>query len=147
MNDQSQNIETISEAHEALRAFEHSGQVFARSLGIEPAQYSLLVAVRALSLSGPPNLTAIATTLSLKHHSVVELVTRAVAASLVVRERSASDRREVFVVLTTVGADVLDTMAEFHAKRIAVELPRLIETLVKLSAPKMAGARRDYHYR
>lgn len=91
-----------------LIAFSEAG---ARSHGVTAAQHQALLAIRG-GLPGRQAITIgeLADQLLLKHHSAVGLAARMVEAGLIRRERSAQDRRRIYLTLTPHGEALLDAV-------------------------------------
>jgi DNA-binding MarR family transcriptional regulator len=122
--------------YRALAAFRHQLRRFsafsesaARKIGIEPRQHQLLLAVRGLPPGVEPSVSALAAQLCVRHHTVVELVDRLVEAGLVVRDRSAKDRRAVRLCITERGESVLADLTKDHLDELRVLAPALVATL------------------
>src|SRR5689334_12562746 len=60
----------------------------AKNAGIEPKQYQLLLAIKALPADREPTVGALAEQLQVRHHSMVELINRAEVNSYVERTRA-----------------------------------------------------------
>jgi DNA-binding MarR family transcriptional regulator len=58
-----------------------------------------------------------------KHHSVVELIDRAVKAGLVERHRDAGDHRIVHLLPTTLGEERIEELSRLHLEELRT-LPR-----------------------
>jgi DNA-binding MarR family transcriptional regulator len=97
-----------------LRRFLHWSEEQARAEGLTPAQHQLLLAVRGSTQERGPTVGDVADALLLRHHSVTELVDRAVAAGLVRRERDPDDQRVVHLRITRRGADKLARLSRQH---------------------------------
>lgn len=82
--------------------------------GLTPAQVLLSLAVRASSSANGPTLKELASTLQLRHHSVVGLVDRTVRAGMVRRERDPENSSLVHVVLTDSGSARLASLTRQH---------------------------------
>lgn len=106
-----------------------SGQQ-AEAAGITPAQHQLLLAVRGHPGPGGPTIGEVAGYLLVRHHSAVELIDRAVAAGLVIRQADSEDARTVRIVLTNTGRERLERLAASHLE----ELDRLTSRLHTLWA-------------
>jgi DNA-binding MarR family transcriptional regulator len=91
-----------------IRLFLQSSDTSAQQQGIEPQQYQMMLAIRAIDAPEHCTIRTLADRLLLKHHSVVELVDRMEAKQLVSRTRSQQDRREVFVQLRPKGQRLLE---------------------------------------
>lgn len=112
-----------------LRRFSAFSEAAAREIGIEPRQHQLLLAVRGLPPGTEPSVRALAARLVLRHHTVVELVDRLVDAGLIVRDRSAQDRRAVRLRITERGENVLADLTQAHLDELRVLAPALVAAL------------------
>jgi DNA-binding MarR family transcriptional regulator len=101
-----------------------SGQQ-AEAAGITPAQHQLLLAVRGHPDPRGPTIGEVAGYLLVRHHSAVELIDRAVAAGLVLRQADTEDARAVRVVLLPRGRERLERLTASHLE----ELDRLTSEL------------------
>ena len=107
-----------------LRRFLYWSEQQALGAGITPAQYQLLLAVRGHA-GGAPSIGDIAEHLLLRHHSVVGLVDRAVAADLVERRVDPEDQRLVRLRLTPRGARTLRKLAALHLEELRRMMPAI----------------------
>ena len=118
-----------------LRHFLHWSEQQAIDAGITPAQYQLLLAVRGHP-GGAPTVRDVADHLLLRHHSVVGLVDRAVAADLVERRADPDDQRVVRLRLTAAGARVLRRLAESHLRELRRRAPAFNPALLNGGADR-----------
>ena len=132
-----QEYRALAEFRYRIRVFLNGSERAARTSGLEPQQYLLLLAVQGLPLGRKASIGELAERMQLRHHSVVELVDRLERRSLLRRERSRVDRREVIVQLTARGKGVLSRLA---AHRLA-ELRTLAPTLVRSLAAVVRSTR------
>jgi DNA-binding MarR family transcriptional regulator len=102
-----------------LRRFERWSEQQAESAGLTGAQHQLLLAVRAHPDRRGPTVGELSEYLMLRHHSVVELIDRAVAADLVRRSEDPTDRRVVRLRPTPYGSAVLRRLARVHLAELA----------------------------
>lgn len=107
---------------DGLRRFHRWSEEQAKAAGLTPAQHQLLLAIRGHR--GRPSIGEIAAHLLLKHHSVVELVDRAVASGLVERAVDPDDHRVVRLALTRRGAARVESLASAHLEELARLRPR-----------------------
>ncbi len=126
----SSNVPEVSEVvtlaeYQALAGFRRSLREFlafseqaAREAGLTPAQHQLLLAVRGTESGQPPTIGELADSLKLRHHSVVELVDRAVGAGLVGRQSDPVDGRCQRVVLLAPGAERLAGLSAQHREEL-----------------------------
>lgn len=111
----------------ALRGFLHWSEEQARAVGLTPAQHQLLLAIKGHPGDAPPTIRELADHLVSKHHSVVELIDRAVHADLVERRRDEADHRIVHLVLTQLGERRIEDLSRLHLEELR-SLPRWPET-------------------
>src|ERR1700740_1391543 len=93
----------LAELRHQIRQFLSEGDRAARVAGLEPQQYLLLLMIRGLPEGQSATIRTLAERLTLKHHSVVELVDRMEAHGYVRRARGRDDRRRVLVSLLPRG--------------------------------------------
>jgi len=98
----------------ALRVFLRFSENAARGEGLTPHQHQLLLAIRGFAGDDEPRIGDVAELLQLRHHSVVELVGRAVDAGLVRARVDPADRRCQRLVLTARGRRKLSALAPAH---------------------------------
>ncbi|HKA85641.1 MAG TPA: MarR family winged helix-turn-helix transcriptional regulator [Acidimicrobiales bacterium] len=117
----------------ALRVFLHFSEQAARHAGLAPNQHQLLLAIRGWDGADTgPTIGDIAAQLQLQHHSVVELVNRAVLAGLVVRQPDPDDRRRQRLVLTDHGARKIAALSAAHRdelRRFREEMTNVLDEL------------------
>lgn len=101
-----------------LRKFLRFSERAARQFGVTPQQHQLMLGVAGFTGRGNASVTELAEFLQERHHSVVELVERAVQNGLVYRERDTADRRVVLVYLTALGEKTLTELATLHQDEI-----------------------------
>lgn len=107
-------FEALSEFRYQLRRFLHFSEEAAKSEGITPLQYQLLLHIRGFPGRDWATVGELAERLQMKHHGVVALLTRCEETGLIRRQRSEMDRREVEVHLLKAGADRLERLAALH---------------------------------
>lgn len=108
------DFENLLAFRNGLRRFLRWSETQARDAGLTPAQHQLLVAVKGHPPGEHPTISDLAAHLLLRHHSVVELVDRAVAAGLVTRQGDARDGRITRILLTVDGEARLSSLAAAH---------------------------------
>ena len=102
-----------------LRRFERWSEQQAEAAGLTGAQHQLLLAVRAHPDRRGPTVGDLSEYLMLRHHSVVELIDRAVTAGLVRRVSDPVDRRLVRLRPTPHGNAVLRRLTRAHLAELA----------------------------
>lgn len=108
------HYEALSEFRYQLRRFLHFSETAARTAGITPLQYLLLLHVRGFPGRDWASVGELAERLQMQQHGTVALLTRCEEAGLVERRRNAHDRRRVEIHLTTAGAEKLQHLAALH---------------------------------
>jgi DNA-binding MarR family transcriptional regulator len=101
-----------------LRRFLAWSEGQAKAEGLTPAQHQLLVAIKGHPGKVPPTVGELADYLVTKHHSVVELVDRAVEAGVVERRRDEADHRVVRVALTPLGEEKVEDLTLLHLEEL-----------------------------
>lgn len=102
----------------ALRRFLRFSENVARRAAVTPAQYQLMLFVRAFP-GGRPTVADIAERLQVRHQSAVGLIDRCARAGLVRRDRDAKDRRRVRLALTSAGSLVLKRLVLEHYRGLS----------------------------
>ena len=115
-----------------IRRFLTFSEAESRASGIEPQQHQLLLAIRGLQGCQPATVAAVAERLQVRHHSAVELVTRAARAGLVLRTDDPGDARRVVLVLSPKGASTLERLSRLHRRELATAGAELVRDLKKL---------------
>ena len=124
-----QEYRALAEFRYRIRVFLNGSERAARTSGLEPQQHLLLLAVQGLPLGRKASIGELAESMQLRHHSVVELVDRLERRSLLRRERSRVDRREVIVQLTDRGKGVLSRLAALRLAELRTLAPTLVRSL------------------
>ncbi len=119
----------VAEFRAALRRFLRRTERIARSSGLTPQRYLLLLMIKgAADGSERSTVTELAERLQLAQSTVTELVGRAEDAGLVTREPSPADGRVAHLALTARGAELL--AAAFTG--LEAERRHLLASLVNL---------------
>ncbi|HTL17405.1 MAG TPA: MarR family transcriptional regulator [Patescibacteria group bacterium] len=115
----------------ALRQFLHFSEQSAAGGGLTPQQHQALLAIKGFR-THRMTIGELAERLQLRHHSAVGLANRLVVQGLARRERSKSDRRQVYLLLSRRGEAVLEKLSATHKeelRRIGPEIKALLERL------------------
>lgn len=124
----------LAELRHRIRLFLREGDATARTAGLEPQQYMMLLAIRGLPAHEDASIRTLAGRLALKHHSAVELLDRLEKHGYVRRSRSREDRRQVFISLLPRGQRALDEVARQRISELrasGVALVGAIEALLE----------------
>jgi DNA-binding MarR family transcriptional regulator len=109
----------------ALRRFLRWSEEQARAADLTPAQHQLLLAIKGHPGDTAPTIGELSDYLVSKHHSVVELIDRAVDAGLVERQRDDEDGRVVHLVLTPLGEERIEQLSALALEELR-DLPRFL---------------------
>ena len=101
-----------------LRKFLRFSERAARQFGVTPQQHQLMLGVAGHTGRGTASISELAEFLQERHHSVVELIERAVQKGLVYKEHDTVDRRVVMVSLTPLGEETLSKLSTLHHEEI-----------------------------
>lgn len=109
----------------ALRRFLRWSEEQARAADLTPAQHQLLLAIKGHPGDTAPTVGELADYLVTKHHSVVELIDRAVDAGVVERHRDDEDGRVVHLVLTPLGEERIEKLSALALDELR-DLPQFL---------------------
>lgn len=124
----------LAELRYQIRCFLRFSEQAARSAGIEPQQYQLLLAIKGLPEGRTPTIGDLAERLQLQHNSTVELTNRLAEHRLVERQRDKSDQRHVIITLTAKGEQILNQLARHHQTELQTIGQALLHTLESILA-------------
>jgi len=108
-----------------LRRFLHWSEQQAAGAGLTPAQHQLMLAIRGHTDPDGPTIADVADALLLRHHSAVELATRAEQHGLVARRADRHDGRVIRLVLTRNGRARLEDLSAAHLEELHRLRPRM----------------------
>src|SRR5262252_1593289 len=112
------DFEALSEFRFQLARFLRFADRSAKSQGLTPLQYLLLLHVKGYPGSSRASIGEVAERLQKSHHTVVALVQRCERAGLVRRRRARSDRRKVWVHLTPKGERMVLKIATLNRSEL-----------------------------
>ena len=136
--------QALAELRYRIRHFLSEGDAVARSVGLEPQQYLLLLTIRGLPEGQEATVSALAERLALKHHSAVELIDRLETNGYVRRNRGRDDRRRVLVSLLPRGERILEQVAKHRIDELRATGHELVRTIDQL-LDKTRKAQRSNH--
>ncbi len=128
------DFQALAEFRYQIRRYVSFSQNTARSIGIDPQQHQLMLAVRGLPGAMKPTIRTLAERLQIRHHSTVELIDRSVERGLVERRRDGIDRRQVTIHLTAKGEKILNEVAQRNKNELQTagrELVRVLRSLLR----------------
>lgn len=125
-------VVTLADFRYELRQFLHFSECAANDAGLQPQQHQLLLQVAGAPAGTVVTIAYAAERLSLRHHSVVELVNRSEREGLLVRVVDDADRRRAILQMTRKGQQILDKLSGTHAQELTEMAPRLAKALKRI---------------
>ena len=119
----------------AMRKFLNFSRRALAQAELTPEQYEAMLALKAFA--GPAGLTIgeVSERLQVRPHTAVALVAKLVDRGLLDRESGTTDRRQVFVRLSSQGDDILQKVALIHRREMRERSSEMIEALSRLQKP------------
>ena len=108
------DFEALSEFRYQLRRFLRFSELAVEREGLTPQQYLLLLHLKGLPGRDTATVGELAERLQVLPHGALALVNRCEEAGLITRAEDASDRRQVWVSMTTSGDKKLRSLAALH---------------------------------
>jgi DNA-binding MarR family transcriptional regulator len=123
----------LGEFRYQLRRYMRHMEESTRRLGANPQQYQLVLAIKGLPRDVAPTIGQLAERMQLNHNSMVELVDRCEENNLLRRDRSASDRRQVTLAVTTEGEALLRRLGVAARQELRDSGPALVDAILRLT--------------
>ena len=123
----------LAEFRYELRRYLALSDHAARSVGLHPGQYRLLLMLKGLPDGIEPMIGNLAERLGLRHHSTVELVDRLEKRGLIYRERNERHRSFVFVRISPKGESILRRVVASRKVDLKKAGPILVKALNTLT--------------
>lgn len=130
-----EQYETLAAFRYALRLFLRFSEDAAKAVGLTPQQHQALLAIKGFPGRASMTVGELAERLQIRHHSAVGLIDRLTAVKLLARRPSAGDRRQVDLVLTDRGEELLEKLSAAHQAQLERIGPQMAELLNRLSGP------------
>lgn len=125
-------IHTLSDFRYELRRFYQFSEQAAARQGVQSKQYQLLLQVAGAPSEATVTIAYAAERMGLKHNSMVELVDRSEKQGLLVRKEDANDRRRTLLRVTRKGHQVLNRLADEHARELTERAPSMMRALEQI---------------
>jgi DNA-binding MarR family transcriptional regulator len=122
----------LAEVRYRIRQFLRGGDEDAKAVSLEPQQYQLLLALRALPHQSDATIGLLAERLYLRHHSVVGLVDRLEARGYVRRDRNVRDQRQVLVMLLPRGQQALEEVVQKRVHELRATGQALVQSIAAI---------------
>jgi DNA-binding MarR family transcriptional regulator len=126
------NYRSLAEFRYQIRLFLVDSEEIARSAGLEPEQFQLLLAVRGMPLGTAAAIQFLASRLLVRHNTAVERIDRLARMGLLRRVHSHTDHRVVFVVLSARGKRIVEKLCRQRMQELRRSGPKLIAALGKV---------------
>jgi DNA-binding MarR family transcriptional regulator len=124
--------EALAALRYALRQFLRFSEEAAVAAGLTPQQHQALLTMKGFPGRERITIGELAERLQLRHHSAVGLANRLVTHRLAARERDVRDRRQVHLVLTARGEEILEKLSAAHKeqlRRVGPQISLFLEQL------------------
>ena len=123
----------LGEFRYQLRRFLRHMEEATRSLGVNPQQYQLVLAIKGLPGDVVPTISQLAERMQLNHNSMVELVDRCEEHNLIRRNRSDNDRRQVTLSILPEGEILLRKLGMAARQELRDSGPVLVDAILRLT--------------
>ncbi|HEX5324213.1 MAG TPA: MarR family transcriptional regulator [Capsulimonadaceae bacterium] len=127
--------EALAEFRYTLRQFLRFSEEAAQEVGLTPQQHQALLAIEGFPDRSQITVGELAERLQIRHHSAVGLIDRLASQDLVARQPSSSDHRQVYVLVTKRGSQLLHRLSAAHReelRRIGPQFRTILERLALL---------------
>jgi DNA-binding MarR family transcriptional regulator len=112
------DFEALARFRFSIRRYLRFSEVTVRRFGLTPQQYQVLLAVKGFPGRDWATIRELADRLQLRHHSMVELVTRVQRLHLVQRTAHPTDGRAVCISLTAEGEAMIARLVHLHREEL-----------------------------
>jgi DNA-binding MarR family transcriptional regulator len=113
------DYEALAGFRAALRRFLRYTEEGARAAGITPQQHQLMLAIRGRPGRDWASVAELAEALQVRHHTAVGLVDRCEEVGLIRRTADPDDRRQLRVLLTARGSEILERLSVRNRRELA----------------------------
>jgi DNA-binding MarR family transcriptional regulator len=129
------NYRSLAEFRYQIRLFMADSDETARSAGLEPEQFQLLLAVRGMPQGSSATIQRLASRLLVRHNTAVERIDRLARMGFLRRTHSRADHRVVFVELSARGKRVVEKLARKRVQELRRSGHELIAALARVISP------------
>jgi|SRR5580704_9847518 DNA-binding MarR family transcriptional regulator len=129
------NYRSLAEFRYQIRLFMADSDETARSAGLEPEQFQLLLAVRGMPEGNSATIQHLASRLLVRHNTAVERIDRLARMGLLRRTHSRTDHRVVFIALSPRGKRIVEKLARKRVQELRRSGHELIAALTKVISP------------
>nr|HEV7955041.1 MarR family transcriptional regulator [Candidatus Acidoferrales bacterium] len=136
------NYRSLAEFRYQIRLFLADSDETARSAGLEPEQFQLLLAVRGMPRGSSATIQRLASRLLVRHNTAVERVDRLARMGLLRRTHSRTDHRVVFVDLSARGKRIVEKLARKRVQELRRNGHELIAALTKVISSRRKSSGR-----
>jgi DNA-binding MarR family transcriptional regulator len=123
---------SLAEFRYQIRLFMADSDETARSAGLEPEQFQLLLAIRGMPQGSSATIQRLASRLLVRHNTAVERIDRLAKMGLLRRTHSSADHRVVCVELSTRGKRIVEKLAHKRVQDLRRTGHELISALAKV---------------
>lgn len=134
-----EDYERLASFRYSLRKFLGFSEKAASQHGVSAQQYQVLLAIEGFPGRNRLTIGELAEQMQVAHHSVGGMVNRMEALDLLKRVRGEQDRRQVWVLLTDKGRQILEKLYRVHCEELRLVGPRWMDFLRQTTLQKESG--------
>jgi DNA-binding MarR family transcriptional regulator len=134
-------IRLLAKFRSEIRRFLRFSENAAVAAGLEPQQHQLLLQIAGVPDGTLATISHVADSMSIQHHTAVELSKRCERAGLLRKVHDLDDRRCVILELTAKGQRALRRLSDVHARQLRELAPSLIQALTRISDSKISDSK------
>ena len=115
--------------YELRKLLRFSKELLAKQANLTTEQYEALLALKAFASGTGLLVGQLSERLQVRHHTTVALTNKLAGRGFVTKQRSESDRRQVYVQLTPAGDELIQELALMHNHVLREQRAKLIVAL------------------
>ena len=115
--------------YELRKFLRFSKELLAKEANLTTEQYEALLALKAFAPGTGMLVGQLSERLQVRHHTTVALTKKLAGIGLITKQRSESDRRQVYVQLTPAGDKLIQQLALMHSHVLREQRSKLIVAL------------------
>ena len=115
--------------YELRKFLRFSKELLAKEANLTTEQYEALLALKAFAPGTGMLVGQLSERLQVRHHTTVALTNKLAGSGFVIKRRSESDRRQVYVQLTPTGDKLIQELALMHSHVLREQRSKLIVAL------------------
>ena len=122
--------------YELRKFLRFSKELLAKQANLTTEQYEALLALKAFAPDTGMLVGQLSERLQVRHHTTVALTNKLAGRGFVTKRRSESDRRQVYVQLTSAGDELIEQLVQMHRDVLRGQCSGMIMALNHLQKEK-----------